>query len=280
MILLFSSGGAWAIWQTSNAEVAPQLLPYLALILVSLAAVPFLIYRLYALHRSEYILQRGGIILQWGWRSESIPMEQIDWVYPADQLEPEPQPPLIRWPGSVLGRRMSQRQSSLEFISTRAKDLIIIANGDRFFAISPPDNQVFMNKYQELTELGSLDQIPPEASHPVRFLEEIYGQKPILASFLLGALLNITLVIWTLVVIPTRETISLGFSPEGIPYPSLESVRLILLPIINTTAYLANLILGLFLFRNETNRLMAYLLWGSSILIAGIFHLAMAFLTR
>lgn len=280
LILLFSSGGAWAVWQTSNSQVAPRILPYLALIGLSLAAVPFLIYRLYALHRSRYILERGGVILEWGWRSEVIPMDRIQWIYPADQLEPQPRPPWIRWPGSVLGSRGNLQEGKLVFLASRAKDLVVIAAGKRYYGISPPDSGQFLETYQQLTELGSIYILPAQTAHPVGFLSEISTQRPALWSFVIGGLLSISLLIWTLAVIPSRERISLGFSPQGTPYPPLESVRLILLPIINTTAYLANLILGFFLFRREENRLMAYLLWGSSILVGAVFHISMAFLTR
>ncbi|MCK4490927.1 MAG: hypothetical protein KAU23_11745, partial [Anaerolineales bacterium] len=104
--------------------------------------------------------------------------------------------------------------------------------------------------------------------------------KPLLWIFLAGAILNITLLIWTLLIIPSRERISLGFTPGGIPHEPLESVRLILFPIINTTAYLGNLVLGLFLFRNEENRVLAYILWGGSLFIAIIFHIGMLFILQ
>ena len=101
LMVVFSAAGVWGIWGVSNVDVAPELLPYIALIILFLATVPYLIYRLYALHRSAYILERGGIRLDWGWRSESLPMEQVDWVYKVEDLETAPQLPFIHWPGAV-----------------------------------------------------------------------------------------------------------------------------------------------------------------------------------
>ena len=91
-------------------------------------------------------------------------------------------------------------------------------------------------------------------------------------------LLNISLLIWTLLVIPSRGLVSLGFTPGGVPRDSLDSVRLVLFPILNTTAYLANLVLGLFLFRNQENRFLAYLLWSASVVVAVLFHIGMIFI--
>ncbi len=280
LILFFSGGGAWSIWRASNVQVAPQLLPYLALILLFLITVPFLIYRLYALHRSHYSLERGGIQLQWGWRSEKIPMDKVKWVHKAEDLEIPPQPPLIRWPGSVIGFRRFLRGPVVEFMASREKGLVIIATEEGYFAISPFQIEDFILSYNSLTELGSISLLTTQSSHPTLILTEISGKKPLLWIFLAGAILNITLLIWTLLIIPSREKVSLGFTPGGIPHEPLESVRLILFPIINTTAYLGNLVLGLFLFRNEENRVLAYILWGGSLLIAIIFHIGMLFILQ
>lgn len=278
LILFFSGGGAWSIWRASNVQVAPQLLPYLALILLFLITVPFLMYRLYALHRSHYSLERGGIQLQWGWRSENIPMDKVKWVHKAEDLEIPPQPPLIRWPGSIIGFRRFLRGPVVEFMASREKGLVIIATEEGYFAISPFQVEDFILSYNSLTELGSISLLPTQSSRPALILSEISDRKPLLWIFLTGAVLNITLLIWTLLVIPSREMVSLGFTPGGIPHEPLDSVRLILFPIINTTAYLGNLVLGLFLFRNKENRVLAYILWGGSLLIGIIFHIGMLFI--
>jgi hypothetical protein len=153
-----------------------------------------------------------------------------------------------------------------------------MAVGDGYFAISPQSVDEFILTFRSLSEMGTLAPLESISTKPALFLNEITSQRPLLIIFLTGGLLNISLLIWTLLIIPTRDTISLGFSPQGIPHEGLESVRLILFPIINTTAYLGNLVLGLFLFRNEVNRILAYVLWGGSILVALIFHLGMVFI--
>lgn len=280
LISLFSSGGAWGIWGTSNAQVALQLLPFLALIILFLITVPYLIYRLYALHRSEYALERGGIHLQWGWRTENIPIDQVKWVLRSEDLETAPSAPRMRWPGAVIGFRRLHRGPVVEFMAAREKGLVIIAAGEAYYAISPLEVDSFIQTYNDLIELGSLTLMSTHSSRPALVLTEITARRPILWILGTGLILNITLLIWTLLIIPSRETISLGFTPTGIPHEPLESVRLILFPIINTTAYLGNLVLGLFLFRNPENRFLAYILWGGSLLIATLFHIGMLFILQ
>ena len=278
LILIFSLGGAWGIWGVSRVQVALQLLPYLALIFLFLATVPFLIYRLYALHRSEYVLERGGISLQWGWRSETIPMEKVNWVHYIDDLETPPKLPLIRWPGAVIGRRRFQRGPEVEFLASNRNQLVVISAGEGYYAISPEGVDDFIRTYHQLTELGTLSPLPIQSVQPSLILSEITEMKPLLVIFLAGAVLNISLLVWVLLVISDRQVISMGFRPGGFPREALGSVRLILFPIINTSAYLANLVLGLFLFSNPENRGFAYILWGGSLLIALLFHIAMLFI--
>ena len=278
LMLIFSAGGVWGIWGVSHVDIAPQLLPYIALIILFLATVPYLIYRLYALHRSAYILERGGIILHWGWRSENLPMEKVDWVYRVEDLETAPPLPIIHWPGAVTGVRRFQRGSEVEYLASGTRGLIIISTDNRYYAVSPSQINEFISTYHALTELGTISPIAPGSVQPALILSEVFKIRPILWILIGGGLLNISLLIWTLLVIPSRDLISLGFTPAGVPHEGLDSVRLVLFPVLNTTAYLANLVLGLFLFRNQENRFLAYLLWTGSLLVAILFHIGMLFI--
>lgn len=275
LMLLFSAAGIWGIWGASTAEMAPQLLPYLALVLLFLVTVPYLFYRLYGLHRSSYTLERGGITLQWGWRLVTLPMNKINWVYRDTDLEVPPKPPPLRWPGAVTGVRKFQRGPEVEYLASRAKRLVIISAGDRYYAISPLYRDELINSYQDLIELGSLQPLPEQSIQPDLVLLEISKNRLTLGMLLLGAVLNISLLIWVLQVIPARETISLGFRPDGGLRESLESIRLILFPILNSSAYLTNLVLGLFMYRTQENRALAYILWGAGILTALLFHISL-----
>jgi len=256
--------------------MAPQLLPYLALIGLFLVTVPYLIYHLYALHHSAYILERGGITLQWGWRSVTLPVDQVKWVYRDIDLEIPPRPPALHWPGSVTGVRKFQRGPEVEFLASRVKRLVIISASDRYYAISPLFVDEFISTYLDFVELGALQPLPEESIQPTLVLSEISRNRLTLGIILAGGLLNISLLIWTLLVIPTRESISLGFRPDGLPRLALESVRLILFPILSSSAFLANLVLGLFMFRNPENRALAYILWAAGILTALLFLIGLS----
>ncbi len=280
LIIAASTGfGIWGIWQTANAEVAPQLLIYLTPILLFLLLVPFLIYRFYALHRSQYVLERDGLTLKWGWRTETIPMDQIEWVHRAENLDTPIKLPLIRWPGSVVGRRWFTRGPTIEFLAARGDPLVVIAGDEGYYAISPLKTDAFIDTYHHLTELGSLNPLHSQDTRPTFLITQLWKQRLNLIITLAGLGLVLSLYLWTLFVIANRDDISLGFSPQGTPHQPLPSIRLILLPILYTISYIGNLVIGLFLYRRERNRRLAYFLWGSSVIIGLVFHISMYFIT-
>lgn len=276
--MILSGAGIWGIWQTANAEVAPQLLMYLVPIILFLILVPILSYRAYALHRSRYILDRNGIILQWGWRYETLPMDEVKWISPLEDLDASIKPPRIRWPGSVLGQRGLSQSPSVEFIAANLKQAVVIAGPDHFYVISPSRVDQFIDTFHRITELGPLNPLVSQASRPTFLITQLWKQKPILILTSIGAALLLILTILTITVIPQREQISLGFTPQGTPHRPLPSIRLILLPILYTISYTGNLVVGLFLYRREQNRQLAYLLWVSSIIVGLIFLISMFFI--
>lgn len=140
----------------------------------------------------------------WGWRSENIPMDQVKWVHQAEDLETPPQPPLIRWPGSVIGFRRFLRGPAVEFMASRDKGLVIIAAGEGYYAISPFQANDFVQTYNTLTELGSLSLLPTQSSRPALLFSEVSAKKPILWIFLAGAVLKYH---------------PLGLDPVGYPFP-------------------------------------------------------------
>jgi len=280
LILLLSTAGVWGIWQTTNAQVAPELLLYLTPVLLFLSLVPILIYRLYALHRSRYVLDRDGIILEWGWRTEIIPIHKVSWISRARNLNSPPKPPLLRGPGTIVGKRSLSKDSVVEFFASSMKDPVVIATDNQYYVISPLHVDKFLEAYHHIVELGSLNPLVSQADRPTFVITQLWVRRPILILTVLGLFLALTLLIWTVVIIPNREQISLGFSPQGIPHEPLPSIRLILLPILYTLSYFGNLILGLFLYRSKENRFWAYILWGSSIFIGSVFHISLFYIVR
>ena len=92
----------WLMLQSSNAELGPAFVFYLLGALVLALPVPLFAYRLYALWRGMYVLERDGVRLQWGLRVEDIPISDILWVYRAEEVNFSPSLPVFHWPFYIM----------------------------------------------------------------------------------------------------------------------------------------------------------------------------------
>ena len=78
---------------------------YLVLAVLVFIPIPILVYRLYALVRANYNLDRDQLTLTWGLRVEQIPVSEIEWVRPLAAMSQHITLPIFRLPGSLLGSR-------------------------------------------------------------------------------------------------------------------------------------------------------------------------------
>ena len=273
-ILLLGSAAAFGLWSASQADIGPIFLLYLLPALLAIFVVPLLAYRLYALQRATYILERDGIHLRWGLRIEDIPIEQVLWVSPAEEMTPAPPLPWLRWPGAVLGiRRSTARRAAeqgdaqtVEFLASSARELVLISTPQRIYAVSPNDPEAFLAAFDRFIEMGSLDPMAGRSVYPTLLVARVWASRP--ARALLGAslLFSLLLLAWVSLAIPARQQVSLGFLPNGAPGQAVPSVRLLLLPVISGLFVVVDWFAGLFLFRRPESENLAYLLWANSAL--------------
>lgn len=277
-ILLFTGVGLVGLWQAAWASIGPLFLLYLLPAITALAVLPLLAYRLYALQTASYGLARDGIRLRWGLRVEEIPVENVLWVHPASELGSALPLPRLRWPGSVIGHRHLPGAEQVEFMASSTHALVVIATPGRGFAISPADPQAFMEAFHRCTEMGALLPMTARSVYPTFLLSRVWADRPGRTLILSEGVLSIILLVWISLAIPARVTVPLGFLPNGTPGAGVPSVRLLLLPMLNTIFLLTNLFLGLFFFRREESQSLSYLLWGNATLTTALFLVATFFI--
>jgi hypothetical protein len=95
---------------------------------------------------------------------------------------------------------------------------------------------------------------------------------------MMGFLLNLGLVGLVGFLIPSLSEVPFGFNPLGVPSVTAPSVRLILLPLISSLMFISGLLAGLYLYRWDRERPLAFIIWLSSTLCALLFLLAVLFL--
>ncbi len=253
---------------------------YLSGAIVTIAFIPGLLYRMYALQRARYVLARDGISLLWGLRREDIPIDQVDWVGPADQFQKSLTKPFLHMPGAILGTQPQADGKAVEFLAARDTNLVMIVTTERAYAISPANTTEFLHTYRKLSEYGSLAPIRSVSDYPTFLLLRSWADRPARVLLILSAVFALGLITWVSLSIPNLTQVSLRLSADGSPVEPVPGVRLLLLPVMNTFFYIVDLLMGLFFYRRQDTKPLAYLMWSSSALTSLLFSGAVYFILR
>ena len=278
--LLFTLASLFGLWQASQASIGLMFMLYLLPALASVIIVPILAYRVYALQSAVYILQREGIRVRWGLRSEDIPMDDVLWVHPAAELSAPLPLPALRWPGAVLGKRHLAGGGEVEFLAGNFRDMLYIATPGGGMVISPVAPDRFLETFQRFTEMGSLTPLPARSVYPAFLLARVWSAKLARGLLLTCVLLGLALLVWVSLSIQGRSQLHLGFRPDGSPGDLVPAVRLMLLPILNSFFFLVALFLGMLFFRRDDSRPLAYILWLGSALTNLLFLMAVFYILK
>lgn len=278
IVAALAAAAVWAFLNLSRAPVGPAIILYLVVILVTLPPLPFFSYRAFSLLRADYVLDRDSLAFYWGLRVEDIPLTDIEWIRPVTDLTSPLPPPPFSLPGGLLGVTRHPDLGTVEFIAATRHDLLLVATAKRTFAISPEQAGAFLATFRRATELGSL--LPAEAlsQYPSFLLARAWENLAGRFFWISGLLLNLGLVAWVTFLIPSVTSVTLGFDPTGVPLEAVPSVRLILLPLLSASLFVAGLIAGLFFYRNEKQQPLAVIVWASSTLSSLLFLLAVLFI--
>lgn len=283
----------WGFLQAARTSIGPLFLIYLIPVMIGVSLTPLIAYRAFSLLRAYYVLERDGIRLYWGLRSEVIPMSAVLWVRPARELDQALPLPFFRWPGAVTGIRQTAGGDRLEYFAARSTNLIVITTPESIYAVSPENPDEFLQVYEQQNELGSITPLEQQSIYPSFLLARVWDARPARYLLLGGLLLNLALITWVSLVIPGLEQVRLGFGPQAEPIPG---VQLLLLPFLSGIFFLIDLFVGLFFFRRNDPRfftgapadasiltdwqVLAYLVWGSGAVTTVLFLVAVLFILR
>lgn len=218
----------------------------LFLIVSLLLLIPafFVMYRLYALIRAEYRVSREGVLLQWGLRREEIPLNDIDWVRLATETESDLRIPPLALPGAILGTVHSEELGNVEYMASDINNLMLIYTQKKTYAISPANAASFLDSFRRSFEMGSLVPIQPASVLPATYLRTVWSDRWARAFVLAGFILTLLLLVSVSLLIPTLNTVSLGFDSSGIKLAPVQSTQLLLLPILGIFFFVIDLIGG------------------------------------
>ncbi len=278
LILVLLGGSGVLVYLAFSLSTSWSLILFLLGAILFLAIFPIVAYRAYALFHATYSVERDGLRVRWGLRSEDIPLTEVIWVRPASELEQSLHLPAFSMPGALLGNTEHEELGPLEFIASSVSHLVIVSSVNKTLVLSPEDPEEFVYRFQRVIEMGSLYPIPPHTAIPAAFIQQIFKDK--LSRRLILALLGMTilLIIVTSLLIPVNPMVSLGYDINGGLLPQVDSNRLLLLPVIATFFSFCDIIAGAFLFRRPDTRMISYFIWSAGILMSLILILAVTLL--
>jgi len=277
-IALLAATSVWGFWNLTRAQVGPSFVTYLLIAFLAFAPIPVFGYRAYALLRADYYIDRDSLAILWGLRVEDIPLTDIEWVRPATDLTNPLNLPRFRFPGAVLGTRRHPDLGRVEFIASSSRSMILIATSKRVFAISPEKAAALVQTFARATELGSLTPAESKSVYPSFIITQAWESPVARFLWMSGLFLNLGLIVWVGILIPSLSQIPFGFNALGIPNATASSTQLILLPLVSAFMFIIGLAAGLYFYRWEKQRPLAFIVWVSSTLSAVLFLIAVLFL--
>lgn len=290
-----SLGGLWlailfgaialGVGRLSAAVISPWIVLWVSLPIIGVPLLCLVGYRIYGLLNARYVLDRDGFYLTWGLASEQIPIGEITRLGTVETFPGRLLPkPGLWWPGCVVGRREVEGMGTVEFFASSGPDRMIVLSlaGHRHLAISPPDREAFHKAFVDISRMGSLEPIRAVSQRPDFFFIRLWNDRLARALVLLGLVTPILLLGFLAFRAPTLPAaVPFGFGPTGVPEPLAPPGRLLLLPLIGVLIWLVDLALGVWYYRRDRDRPLAYVLWTTSLLSGGLlwgaaFHLIAA----
>jgi hypothetical protein len=176
-------------------------------------------------------------------------------------------------PGGILGVRRHPDLGVVEYLASESKKILLVATAKRIFAISPNDPTALTQTFARATEMGSL--IPTEAKsvYPSFVIAQAWEHTIVRFLWLSGLFLNIGLFVWVSSIIPLMTRVALGLQGESVP-----STQLIILPIVSLFLFVGGWLAGLYFYRWDKERALAFVVWGSSALTSLCFLVAVFFI--
>lgn len=260
-----------------EAEVGLEFLTALLVSLFAFAPTPFFVYRAYALWRADYLMDRDSLTLHWGLRVEKIPLNDIEWMRPVSDLTRPLALPPLPLPGGLLGIRRHPDLGAVEFLASDAKRLLLVGTAKRIFVISPENPAALTKTFARATELGSLTPIEAKSVYPSFVVTQAWGSGLARYLWLSALFLNIGLFIWASLIIPSTPRVALGPQFTDGALETVPSSQLIIFPVASLLLTIAGWIAGLYFYRWERERILAFIVWGSSMLSSLLFLLAVLF---
>ena len=278
LMLVNVAVSGYFIYLAYASDVRGVFILYLLASIISGLPMPLLLYQAFALIRARYVISRNGISIQWGLRTEDIPISDIEWIRLPQDFVNAITPPAFRLPGAVLASSMDRDIGLVEYVAAETKRLVLVATPAKVFALSPGNPYAFINDFHRSAELGSFTTIRKQSTKPELILTLLSRDK-IARNLLLASLaISLLMLIAVSFIIPNMETVPLGLEATAEIQEVSPSERLILLPLLSLLVFFVDLGYGAYLYRKEGFKNAAYIVFFSSLFLPISFSILLVFI--
>lgn len=259
----------------SGSMTQQNTLAIIMIVLGLLLLIPLILvgYRIFTILTTGYTLDRDALELSWGLRRELLPLSQIEWVHPISDFE-TPLPlgsTLLR--GSWYTQKDIKGLGSTLFIATAPDQMMLIKDTSRYVVISPESAKEFSQRFEQLSQMGSLQTIQPESENLKMLWQRVWADTWAKRFLLTGAFTLMLVFITSLLIsllLPRIVWVSMEYVPSS---------RAMLISVIALFFALINTFAGLLIFlRDRFNSFIHNLIWVWSIIINLIFIAALIFM--
>jgi hypothetical protein len=278
IILILATIAVTGFINLTRVDVGLVFLISLLVALASFAPIPLFVYRAYSLLNADYHLDRDSLAIKWGLRVEDIPLSDIEFIRSSDDLTTRLSLPSLPIPGGLLGIRRHPDLGTVEFLASDSKKLLLVATAKRVFVISPENPAKLTQTFARATELGSLTPVESKSIYPSFVVTQAWESGLARYLWLTMLFLNLGLFIWASLIIPSTPIVALGPQFIGSALETVPSSQLIIFPVASLLLSVAGWVAGLYFYRWEKERVLAFIVWASSMLMSLLFLLAVLFI--
>ncbi len=251
-------------WLTSITNAAWQFSLYLIGGIFACFPLPMLSYRLLALNRAAYSMDRNALTLHWGLRTEVLPINLIEWVRPVEDLAADLPLPNLPIPGALIGVKQIEGLGRVEFMADSLANGLLVAMPDTVYVVSPSDPRGFLALFHRFIEMGSLENIKAESVLPSFILGKVWDDRLARTLIITSFILELALVSWLILLVTSTPLVPFG-NPLDEELQLVPTIRLVVFPVLGGFIFLMDLIGGSFFFRVKNQLYASYILWGGGV---------------
>jgi hypothetical protein len=275
IFLLIAVADALLVWRIVRGP--PNGLTFLmgACVLVSLAAMAVIAYRVYDLTRLRYEMDRNRLLIVRAGSRHVVPLKEIEQAVEIGQLGLKARFRGLRWPGYALGRGAVEEIGLVRWngVDPPCKQLLIVTPV-LAYGISVLDLDVFCEVYVACKRLGATAEVQHKSVQAPFLHRPIWRDRAahvlVLAGITMAALLFAVL-LFRYPGLPDR--LPMHYDAAGQVDRIAARSKVFALPVIGLIAWATNGMLGTLFYRRQ--RMLSYLAWSGTLIVQVLFLMAL-----